>query len=523
MRGMFILDAGQMRRVDDRAEREHGIHATVLMDNAGREVAAFLMASRPDLAARRALILCGKGNNGGDGIMAASHLLSFGIRARVALLVDGATLTGAAAWALRTAREAGVKVEELAEEAAWTSLRRTIPEHDLIVDALLGTGLSGPAKGRIREAIEAINASGCEVISVDVPSGISGSSPEVPGPAVEADVTLALAAPKIAHIFPPACAAAGRVEVLDIGIPLAAIEQEKPGLVLADRRFVSKLIPARARDTHKGGYGHVLILAGSRGKSGAAALMARACLRSGAGLVTVATPASVQPLIAAAVPEAMTEPLPESPDGGLAAEALPIVLELLGSRDVLAAGPGLGTGAGTAAVIRHLAATSALPMILDADALNVLAADKGTVSRLASSSVITPHPGEAARLRGGSAAAVQADRCGTARDLARAWGCTVILKGFRSLVAAPGEALRVIPTGNPGMATAGSGDALAGIVAAWLAQGLEPLDAATLAAHVHGLAGDLAAGAKGEISLIAGDLIEALPEAYRTLAAPDFR
>jgi len=515
---MFILDAEQMRRVDERTEREHGIPSTDLMDNAGREVAAFLLRRHAGLASLKTLVLCGKGNNGGDGITAARHLLSHGVKTRVALLCAASGLEGAAAWALGQAREAGVEIEEIVEDAAWAALRKSIPEHDLIVDALLGTGLSGAARGRPLEAIEAINASGCEVIAVDIPSGLSGSSPAVPGPAVEADVTLALAAPKIAHIFPPACGLAGHVVVLDIGIPLAAMTKEAPGLVLADRGLVSSLIPAREMESHKGRFGHVLILSGSRGKSGAAVLMARACLRSGAGLVTVACPSSIQPLIAAAVPEAMTESLPETRSGTLLAEALPIVMDLLASRDVLAAGPGLGTDRGVASVIREVAGRFKGPMVLDADALNVLAAGKGKAPRLPESSVLTPHPGEAGRLLGNAAAEVQGDRPGAARDLANAWRCTVVLKGFRSIVAAPGEPLRVIPTGNPGMATGGSGDALAGIVAAWLAQGLGAFDAATLAAHAHGLAGDSAAATQGEISLIAGDLIEALPAAYKALA-----
>jgi len=516
---MFILDAGQMRSVDERAEKEHGIASNTLMDNAGREVAAWILRRHDGLAKRKTLILCGKGNNGGDGITAARHLLSRGVRARVALLAPAADLTGSAAWAAGEAARAGVEIEEILDDAAWSSLRKSLPENDIIVDALLGTGLQGAARGRMREAIEAVNASGCEVLAVDIPSGLSGSSHAVPGPAVEADATLALAAPKLPHVFPPACALTGSIEVADIGIPLEAVEKESPGLLLADREFVSSLLPVREMESHKGRYGHVLILAGSRGKSGAAILMARACLRSGAGLVTVAVPSSVQPLVAGAVPEAMTESLPEAPGGTLLAEAFPIVMNLLESRDVLAAGPGLGTEPGVASVIREVSARFEGPTVLDADALNVLSAGRGRPARLGERCVITPHPGEAARLLGSSASEVQQDRLGAARGLAEAWGCTAVLKGFRTLVARSGEPLRVIPTGNPGMATGGSGDALAGIVAAWLAQGLGALDAATLAAHAHGLAGDLAAADRGQISLVAGDLIETLPSAYKSLAA----
>lgn len=514
---MVILTAEQMRHVDERAEREHGIPAETLMDNAGREVALALIRRFPDLAARRTLILCGKGNNGGDGITAARHLRAHGITARVVLLAAGRELNGAAAWALGKAREEGIQVEEIVDAGAWSALRRSLPEFDLIVDTLLGTGLRGAARGRALEAIMAVNGAGCGVVSVDIPSGLSGSTADVPGPCVEPDVTLALAALKLPHVFPPAAPLAGEVELLDIGIPAAALAAEKALLHWADRTAVAPLLPPRDATSHKGDYGHVLILAGSRGKSGAAVLMARAALRSGAGLVTVASPASAQPLVATGAPEAMTEPLPETPEGFLARGAFERVRTLLDDRDVLAAGPGLGTGEGTAEVITSIVSSSEKPMILDADALNVLALRPAARSKLPAASVLTPHPGEAGRLLKIPAGKVQEDRLEAARRLAREWGACALLKGYRTLVADPSGLVHVNPTGNAGMATGGSGDVLSGIVAAWLAQGLRPLDAATLSAHAHGLAGDLAARDVGQIGLTAGDIIEALPRAYAAL------
>jgi NAD(P)H-hydrate epimerase len=438
------------------------------------------------------------------------------VKAGVALLAVGAELRGAARWALDTARASGIDVVEITTDGQWGSLRRSLPEYDLIVDALLGTGTLGAARGRVLSAIEAVNASGAEVISVDIPSGLSGSSAILPGRCIEAGTTLALAAMKIPLAFPPACHRAGRVKVLDIGIPRAAVEAERPDLHWADASSVSRLLPSRHPEAHKGRFGHVLILAGSRGKSGAAVLMARACLRSGAGLVTVAAPPSAQPLIAAGVPEAMTESLPETADGALAQKALKRVRRLLEDRDVLAAGPGLGTGRETAEVVGALASDGTRPMILDADALNIIAAGDGRLGDPATV-VLTPHPGEAARLLGIGTRDVQADRPASARHIASGRGCTVLLKGFRSLTADPSGTVRVNPTGNSGMATGGTGDVLAGIVAAWLGQGLAPPDAAALSAHIHGLAGDLAAGESSGISLVAGDLIDHLPRAYRAL------
>jgi NAD(P)H-hydrate epimerase len=519
MRAMVILTAEQMRRIDQRTESDHGIPAGVLMDNAGREVALFLARRFGDLASRRLLILCGKGNNGGDGLAAARHLLSAGIAARVALLGRGAELKGPAATAFAQAASSGVAVEEIADDAAWTRLRRGLPEFDLIVDALLGTGTRGAPTGRVRQAIEAINGAGCDVVSVDVPSGVSGGDAVAPEIAVEADATIALAALKIPHVFPPASRFAGSVEVADIGIPAAAIDAEGARLHWIDAAIAAPLLAPRARSSHKGDYGHVLVVSGSREKCGAAVLLARACLRSGAGLVTVAAPASAQPIIAACVPEAMTVPLPEIATGTLASAALPILERLIERRDVLAIGPGLGTEAETAEIVRALAAACRKPIVLDADALNILADPSAPRPRIAAAAIVTPHPGEAARLLGSTAAEVQADRPAAARRLARDLGCCTILKGFRTLTATPEGIVHVNSTGNPGMATGGSGDALTGVAAAWLAQGLPPFDAATLAVFVHGLAGDRGALELGEISLTAGDLVERLPAAYLSLQA----
>ncbi|MBI3447726.1 MAG: NAD(P)H-hydrate dehydratase [Acidobacteria bacterium] len=521
MPGMVILTAEQMRRIDARAESDHGVPADALMDNAGREIALALARRFPDLARRRTLILCGKGNNGGDGLTAARHLKSAGIASRVVLLCPAKDLRGAAAGALSKARAAGITVEEIRDDGSWASVRRALGESDLIVDALLGTGARGGATGLLGEAIEAINGAGSTVVSVDVPSGLGEAGPAPAGstgPVVEADVTIALAALKTSLVFQPGARYAGEIEVVDIGIPAAAIAAEKADLHWIDAATAASWIPRRDRASHKGDFGHVLVVAGSRGKSGAAVLLARACLRSGAGLVTIASPESAQPIIAAAVPEAMTAPLPETPSGSLAGASLPLLLKLLDDRDVLATGPGLGMEDETAATVRSLVAACRKPMVLDADALNAIAI-RGTRPALDSPAVVTPHPGEAARLLGVTSATVSAERLSAARQLARDLGAAVVLKGWRTLTASPDGMVRVNSTGNPGMATGGSGDSLTGVVAAWLAQGLDPATAAALSAFVHGLAGDLAAADLGEISMIAGDIVDRLPAAYRLLLA----
>jgi NAD(P)H-hydrate epimerase len=406
------------------------------------------------------------------------------------------------------------------DAAQWGELRQALGRRPVVLDALLGTGVRGGAHGVLAELIELVNSSGSRVAAVDLPSGVDADSAQVRGVAVRAERTYTLCRPKIALVFAPAADLAGRFRVLPIGIPDAAVAAERVDLEWFDAAAAARLLPARAPDSHKGSFGHLLAVAGSAGKSGAAVLLARGALRSGVGLVTVATPRSARPLVAVQQAEAMTEALAETAGGALAAAAAAVVLDLAGARDALALGPGLGTDEDTRAAVQRIVAGCAKPAVVDADGLNCLAPLAGTLAAPAGAArVLTPHPGEAARLLATSVASVQADRPARARELARRACAVVVLKGRRSLVADPGGRLAVNSSGNPGLASGGTGDVLTGAVGAWLARGLCAWDAARLATYVHGVAGDLAAEDLGAEGMIASDVVERLPAALVALAA----
>ncbi len=521
--GMEILTAEQMRRVDARTIGEHGIPGSVLMESAGREFARALAEEVPDLPSRQVVIFCGKGNNGGDGLVAARHLRRLGAAVRTLLFSPGDALRGDAAASLASAREEGLPIEEFADESSWPPANFTLARNTIVVDALLGTGVTGGAHGLIARAIDTINASPATTFAIDLPSGADADSGQLAGPTVRAHRTLTLCRPKPCLVLEPAASHAGPWRVLDIGIPDQAIATERVDFEWLDALAASRLMPSRPKDAHKGTMGHLLAVAGSRGKSGAAVLLARAALRSGVGLVTVATPRSVQPIVAAAQCEFMTEPLAETRAGTLARAAVGPALELLATRDALAIGPGLGLDAGTRAAVVDLLSRLEVPAVLDADGLNAFGADRLPHVRLRAERralVLTPHPGEAARLLGITVADIQRDRLQSARRLAAETESIVVLKGRYSIVAHPDGRAAFNSSGNAGMASGGMGDALTGIVAALLARGLSGFDAARLGTYVHGAAGDAAAAHRGENGLIAGDLIEALPQVWRAILEP---
>ncbi len=523
MPAMKILTAEQMRRVDQRAETSFGVSSKILMDNAGRSVVDALQSLYPDLKGDSLLIVCGKGNNGGDGIAAARYLRSRGLTPRVVLLARRSTLEGPAAHHLKKTLEDGLVVEEVPDEETWAGVAGQLSRYTVILEAVLGTGLTGAARGLPARVIQDLNSAEVDVVSLDIPSGLSGDSGGVPGPAVCADHTIALACPKLPHLLEPAATLVGNLHVVDIGIPAEALEAEPVELNLIDESEVSAMMPVREADSHKGDYGRVLVLAGSLGKAGAAAMVGRAALRAGAGLVTAATSTSAQPILAAQVIEMMTEALPQTHDGALSRAAAPFLRDLMRAADVLAVGPGLTTSPETVSLVREIVGETSLPVVLDADGINAFAGAAGELKGDARVLILTPHPGEMARLLSGpggkkvAAAEVQADRIGIARSFARGHDCYLVLKGHRTLIAEPSGQVWINPTGNPGMATGGSGDVLTGILAGLLAQGLSPLEACLLGVYAHGLAGDLAAADVGETSLMARDIIDYLAEAFLQL------
>lgn len=512
---MKLVTAAEMRELD-RLTIELGTPGHVLMERAGAGACAMLLRVLPRLAAERArvVVLAGKGNNGGDGLVIGRLLLDRGISARVYLLGKAAEVAGDARRNLDAFRRCeGAVLRELGDDADLGELRRELAAAGCVVDAMLGTGLRADVRGLYAEAIELVNGCAAPVFAVDIPSGLDADSGRPHGVAVRAAATATFGLAKYGQVMHPGIDHCGELEVVDIGIAAAAIDQVRPSGAVTDRAEVGRLLPRRAADAHKGGAGHLLVIAGSRGKGGAAVLATRAALRCGAGLVTLATGASLAPVCAGAAWEAMTDPWPER-DGGLRYDVDRIAASVEGKAAV-AVGPGLGTRRAIRDLVMWLLRHAEVPLVLDADALNVLARNPRPLRRSRAAVVLTPHPGEMARLAGVDTAVVQADRVGVARRFAAEHGCTVLLKGARTVVAAPDGFVWINPTGNPGMASGGMGDALTGVVGALLAQGVAVPRAAVLGAYLHGAAGDRAASA-GAIGMLASDLIEVLPA---TLAA----
>jgi NAD(P)H-hydrate epimerase len=528
---MRILTSEQMREVDRLTTERYAIPGILLMENAAARAAEAIERDFGSLANLRVKILCGKGNNGGDGAAVARQLWLRGAAVDVVLLGRVEATRGDALVNFEAARAlagAGDRLsfrEAETVEALWEDVG--VGEPDLYVDAIFGTGLARPAEGLYAEAIEMLNARAtARLVALDLPSGLASDTPEPIGPHVRADLTVTFTAPKPACALPPALFACGRVVVGHIGTPAELVDASGSRLSLVTAEGVAEWLAVSRRqpDAHKGSVGSVLVVAGGAGKTGAAAMTAEAALRGGAGLVTIATAHSAEAALAArAVPEAMTEPLAETPDGALSLAALDALRRLVSGRTVAAVGPGIGTDPSTKALVRALVAERERPMVLDADALNCLAP---WPDELAGSVelplVLTPHPAEMARLSGTETRVVVADRVAAARDFAVRHGVVVALKGARTVVAEPGGEVFVNPTGNAGMATGGSGDVLTGIVAALVGQRpSDALGAALAGVYLHGLAGDLAARETGARALVATDITRALGRAFVEAGGPD--
>ena len=515
---MRVLNASQMREADRRTIDDIGIPSLVLMENAGRQAVAAMEAMYSDLGDRQVGVLCGRGNNGGDGFVVARTLAQRGVDVSVFLIGRVADVKGDARTNLEILGRLSITVVEVADSQAWELHFSEVSDCNLIVDAIFGTGLNAPVSGLIESVIADINTSGIAVVSIDVPSGLSADSHEPIGPAIEANLTVTLGAPKLPLVLPPAEMKAGDIVIADIGIPGDVLDAvDGPRIELLTRASMRELVTPRTADSHKGDYGRVLIVAGSCGKTGAAHLAAQGALRSGAGLVTVATPASCQAIVAGMGPEYMTEALREGV-GGIDADEVERVVEL--ARDVLAIGPGLGQSSSTQEFVRQLVDRATAPLVVDADGLNAFANDPDRLTgREGRDVIITPHPGEMARLVGMSTDEVQASRLEIARNFAVAHHVYVVLKGHRTLIATPDEKVFINPTGNPGMATGGTGDVLTGMVAAWLAQLLDAEAACKLAVYLHGMAGDLAEADEGEVAMTSADLAAHIGDAILELTA----
>ncbi len=526
---MRLVKAAVMRSLDQEAWRRYGIPGIVLMENAGLSVVHYLLErfwdARP--SGRKVLILAGPGNNGGDGLVVGRHLYNRGAGVEILLTAAPDSYQGDAAVNLKIVSAAGIP-HWVFDADGCSRLAGALDRADLVVDALFGTGFRGLPQEPLASLIGMVNASGKPVLAVDLPSGMEADTGVVAGACIRADLTVTLGLPKLGLYLDPGAVYAGKVVVGDISFPpgLTGGGEAAPGAAefyLIDPELVAGFIPPRRPTDHKGSYGHVAVIGGAPGYTGAIALAGNAALRSGAGLVTAVVPASLYPVLAVKLTEVMTRPAPESSGGGFSRTAHAALGELFSRVTALAVGPGLGQDPETAIFLHDLLRGTELPTVIDADALNLLACDRGlledkSLRERRSRWVLTPHPGEMARLLGTSIGDVQADRVGTAVKAGQAWGTTLVLKGAHTVVAAPDGQVLINPTGNPGLATGGTGDVLAGLIAGLLAQGLTPVQAAAVGVYVHGWAADRLAAARGMAGLIAGDLLDELPLALKELS-----
>jgi hydroxyethylthiazole kinase-like uncharacterized protein yjeF len=511
---MKIATTQQIRDIDRRAIREFGIPGPVLMENAASAVMGEMEQFFNGLSGVRVGIICGKGNNGGDGLALARRLSIRGVPVRVALLASFSAVSGEAKLNLSILRKTDVEVTQnassrlVADVAAWS---------DIIVDALLGVGLTTPLKGLYAQAVETINTSGRPVVAIDVPTGVDADTGDVRGTAVNADLTVTMALLKRGLVLFPGAHHAGVVRIADIGIPSEVIEKERINVRLVNKGSLLGILGRRALDAHKGDFGHLLVVAGSPGKAGAAAMTAKSALRTGSGLVSVGTPSGIVPIIQQQVFESMCIPVAESIDGTIGLGGEIELLKAAAKMSACAIGPGLSTHYETVGMVRSLLQQIATPVVIDADGLNALVGALDILRNTRGPVIMTPHPGEMARLLGISTSDVQKDRIGIAADFARRHKVTLVLKGAGTVIANPDGLIYINTTGNPGMSTGGTGDALTGIIGGLLAQGHTSLQAACLGVYLHGLAGDLAAKEKGEAGMITGDLIDKIPQALQEM------
>jgi hydroxyethylthiazole kinase-like uncharacterized protein yjeF len=488
MSSMNVLNAEQMRAADAHAISTLNIPSLTLMENAARCVADIVLRKNPQQ--RRVLVVCGKGNNGGDGFAAARLLKEAGWNPIVLLLGNVSELKTDSAENWSRAHSAGVTC---LEDAAGERLENLIAETDLIIDALFGTGLTKSLEGVYSAAVQQINRAGKEVISIDVPSGVSSDSGALVGPSVKANATIALAALKYSHILSPACKMCGETYVVDIGIPTESTT------VVVRANDIRRFLPHRPMDSHKGTFGHSVIVGGSRGKTGAAYMAGKSALRCGAGLVTIACSSEIQPVIASLGPELMT----------LAVDSPADLMPFLSDKIAAAIGPGIGTSTETNKLFQEVVTQFKGPLLIDADGLNLLAKDKTSLlKRKKSSTILTPHPGEMARLMKTDTVSVQKERVAMAKKLAAELSAIVVLKGYRTIVAHPDEKAWIVPTGGQALASAGTGDVLTGIITGFLSQGLKPVEAALAGVYLHGLTSNIFEARYPQQSMNALDILD---------------
>lgn len=516
---MYIVTANEMREID-KATIEFGLPGRILMENAGRGAVQMLYETFSRIGARKIGILAGRGNNGGDGFVIARHLAQKGIDVIVYLLAEASMVKDDARANLELIYRFEIPVIEIPDSKTFEAYKVSMRHREVWVDAIFGTGLKSDIKGYIKDVIVFINSLKKPVLAVDIPSGIDSDTGQVCGEAICAGVTATFGYAKAGHYLYPGAGYSGEVGVIDISIPPLIADRIAPKQRLLSEETVSSYIKPRANDAHKGSAGHLFIVAGSPGKTGAAAMTAMGAMRAGAGLVTVGVPKSLNPAIEPMILEAMTCPLPENTEGFLSESSFDAIMHNLAGKKCLAIGPGLGTDTSTKKLVVKILRESPLPVLLDADGLNLIAGETRMLKKLKIPVILTPHPGEMARLTGKKISQIQKDRISCARDFAAEFNVHVVLKGAGTVIAHPDKEVFINSTGNPGMASGGMGDILSGIIAGFVVQGYTVEEAARIGVYLHGAAGDDIAENSGPFGYLASDLLKSIPvQIGRILAA----
>ena len=516
---MKIVTAEKMRRMDARCMQEYGIPGVVLMENAGLRVVEEIQKMETSPGSR-VVVISGKGNNGGDGFVIARHLINLGVRVEVFAFSLEEDYKGDALVNFLILKNMGVKPKHILKQEDLFTLERELVHSHLVVDALLGTGLTSEVRGLMGEAIDRINRAEKTVISVDIPSGIHGDTGEVLGRAVKADRTVTFALPKQGLFLYPGAEFTGEIIVGDISMPREVMEDPEVRVNLITEDMVRALLPHRKPNSHKGTYGRVVILGGSPGLTGAPALAGQAALRSGSGLITLGIPAGLNSILEAKLTEVMTYPLPETLGQGLSSNALDPVLSLLKNCDAAGIGPGIHPDREAYLLLEGIIKNTPVPLVLDAGALTLLSRNLSLLKEAPQPLVLTPHPGEMARLLESTVTEVERDRLQVAQKFSETWQITLVLKGARTVTALPSGEVYVNLTGNPGMASGGTGDVLTGLITSLVGQGLSTAEAALVGVYLHGLAGDRAAHHVGEAGLAATDLIKELSGTIKAFSRP---
>ncbi|MFQ5894978.1 MAG: NAD(P)H-hydrate dehydratase [Nitrospinota bacterium] len=514
-----VVTPQEMAAVDSAAIQQLGIPSACLMELAGARAAEAIAERWAPIERHRIAVVAGRGNNGGDGFVIARHLLNRGAQVDVYTLFPPEEAQGDARTFLEVLRRMGVTPRPIADPSELEAAKAGLSHHTLFVDAIFGTGFTPPARGLAAEVIEFLQTLSADVAAVDIPSGLDGATGAVQGPHLRAALTVTFGALKRGHLLYPAAHHVGEVVTVDIGIPRAAFDPQHIALHLTEASDIASLLPRRPADAHKGTAGHLLAVGGSRGKTGAPLMAALGALRAGAGLVTLGLPQGVELAPEVAALEAMSLALPATPEGTLDPEGLETILAALEDKQGLVLGPGLTTHPRTVELVQKLILNYAGPIVLDADGLNALAQDMTVLEGRRAKLLLTPHPGEMGRLVGRGTAEIQADRVGVAIEFAIRHQVDLALKGARTIVAEAGGRAWMNPAANPGLATAGTGDVLAGVVGGLLVQGLAPTDALRAGVYLHGLAGELAAQEVGPVGFTATDLLPRLARAQGMLAS----